>query len=60
MTQEKMKRVPPCRGCTGYPWLGLIDVRHNQLLHERTTAPGELEVIVCTNPKKIRGRHPRA
>jgi len=43
-----------CQGCTGYPWLGLVDGKGNRY-HERTIAPGEREVIRCTAKTKKQG-----
>jgi hypothetical protein len=39
-----------CRGCNEAGWLGLRDGSTDLLYHERTTAPGEREVIRCIDP----------
>lgn len=46
-----------CRGCVERGWQGLRLGETGQRYHERTTAPGELEMIPCVadmkKPKKV-------
>lgn len=46
-----------CRGCTERGWLGLREGVNGPRYHERTTAPGESEIIACVadlkKPKKV-------
>lgn len=40
---------PSCRGCDEPGWQGLIDGSTGKRYHERTVAPGFVEMIPCSS-----------